>query len=464
VLFVEPRYLAFFALVFCLAWLIRDNRRRKLALLLASYAFYAAWDWRFSTLIAVSTLADYFAALRIEPAQGRARDRWLVAALAVNLGLLGFFKYFGFFVDSAVELGELLGVAVRRPALEVILPVGISFFTFQSMSYTLDVHAGRLRATRSLLDVALFVAFFPQLVAGPIVRARQFLPQLATRPRFADVDVRGASALFLIGFVKKVFVADLIGGWIDPYFAAPEDFAPGSSRVAVPLFAVQIYCDFSGYTDMAIASAGLLGYRLTRNFAHPYFACDVRDFWRRWHISLSSWLRDYLYIPLGGGRGPLPRIYRNLLLTMLLGGLWHGASWTFVVWGGLHGLALVVAREWERKRPARLSLPPLAGWLLTSSWVCFAWILFRAESLGDAFAIAADFLNRSGDGSQLLDARVLALLPLLAMGHWITQRGTLRRAASRLPGWAFACGLGATAAVLVWLLPTRFAPFIYFQF
>ncbi len=335
----------------------RDNRRRKVLLLLASYAFYAAWDWRFTALIAVSTLADYIAALRIEGAQGRSRERWLVAALAVNLTLLGFFKYFGFFVDSAVELGELLGVAVRRPALEVILPVGISFFTFQSMSYTLDVHAGRLRATRSLLDVALFVAFFPQLVAGPIVRARHFLPQLAARPRFADVDVRGACALFLLGLFKKVFVADVIGGWIDPFFAAPEDFAPGSSRVAMPLFAIQIYCDFSGYTDMAIASAGLLGYRLTRNFAHPYFAGDVRDFWRRWHISLSTWLRDYLYIPLGGGRGHLLSVYRNLMITMLLGGLWHGANWTFVVWGGLHGLGLVATREWERNRAGR----PLAA-------------------------------------------------------------------------------------------------------
>ena len=463
-LFVEFRYLTFFALVFALAWLIRGNRRRKLLLLLASYAFYAAWDWRFTALIAVSTLADYVAALRIEAAQGRSRGRWLVAALAVNLTLLGFFKYFGFFVDSAVELGELLGVAARRPALEVILPVGISFFTFQSMSYTLDVHAGRLRATRSLLDVALFVAFFPQLVAGPIVRARHFLPQLAARPRFGDVDVRGACALFLLGFFKKVFLADVIGGWIDPYFAAPEDFGPGSARVAMPLFAIQIYCDFSGYTDMAIASAGLLGYRLTRNFAHPYFASDVRDFWRRWHISLSSWLRDYLYIPLGGGRGRLLRIYRNLMITMLLGGLWHGASWTFVVWGGLHGLALVAAREWERNRPADLSLPPLVGWLLTSFWVCFAWIFFRAESLGDAFSIAADFLCGSAEGIHLLDGRVLALVSLLAIGHWITQRGALRRAGSRIPNWAFACGLGATAAVLTWLLPARFAPFIYFQF
>ena len=463
-LFVEFSYLTFFALVFALAWMTRDNRRRKVLLLLASYAFYAAWDWRFAALILISTLADYIAALRIEGAQGRSRQRWLVAALVVNLGLLGFFKYFGFFVDSAVELGQFLGVAVRRPTLEVILPVGISFFTFQSMSYTLDVHAGRLRATRSLLDVALFVAFFPQLVAGPIVRARDFLPQLAARPRFGAVDVRGACALFLLGFVKKVFLADMLAGWIDPYFAAPEDFAPGSARVATPLFAIQIYCDFSGYTDMAIASAGLLGYRLTRNFAHPYFATDIRDFWRRWHISLSSWLRDYLYIPLGGGRGRLLRVYRNLMITMLLGGLWHGANWTFVVWGGLHGLALVVTREWERNRPANLSLPPLFGWLLASLWICFAWIFFRAESLGDAFAIAADFAFGRAGGTRVLDARILALVPLLAIGHALTRGKALRRAASRIPNWAFACGLGAAAALLTWMVPERFAPFIYFQF
>ncbi len=463
-LFVDFHFLAFFAVVFAVHWSLRSAVKRKAWLLLASYAFYAAWDWRFCGLIFASTAFDYVAALRISSTQGRAKRAWLVGSIVVNLGVLGFFKYFGFFVDSAVQLGAWCGLELPRPSLEIVLPVGISFFTFQSMSYTLDVHRGVLTARRSFAEVALFVAFFPQLVAGPIVRARDFLPQLDEPRRFANVAVRASLSLFVAGLIKKVFFADQIGNLIDPYFADPEAYHWMSAWIAAPLFGAQIYCDFSGYSDMALGIAGLLGYQLCVNFRHPYLATSIREFWHRWHISLSTWLRDYLYIPLGGGKGSTFQTYRNLFLTMVLGGLWHGAAFTFVVWGALHGLALMIHRQWSAAVEGRWRLPPLVAWALTGIWVCLTWIYFRAADLGSATTITRAFLFGDSSGTESLSPRLFGLIAGLLGVHFLAHRELVQRRLHALPAPVFAFGLGVSAATIAWLYPASFEPFIYFQF
>lgn len=340
-LFTQPLFFVFFALIFCTVWLIPSHNTRKLLLLVASYTFYAAWDWRFCSLIAISTVIDFLAGQQL----GRAseilrRKAWLILSLTANLGILGFFKYYDFFIESG---SGLLGLDPSR-TMNIVLPVGISFYTFQSMSYTIDIYRRQLKPVSGFTDFALYVSFFPQLVAGPIVRASHFLPQLSTKKSFSDIRFQVAFTLFLIGFIKKACISDNIALLIDPVFAAPDAFTAASLWIATVFYAVQIYCDFSGYTDMAIAIAALLGFQLQLNFRFPYFASNIAEFWQRWHISLSTWLRDYLYIPLGGNRGGSIKTYRNLMITMLLGGLWHGAAWNFVIWGGLHGGALAVHR------------------------------------------------------------------------------------------------------------------------
>ncbi len=341
----------FFAAVFAVYWSIRTRRARHVFLLLASYAFYMSWNPWLVTLIIGSTLLDYVVALGLERAARERVRRWLLAAsLTGNLGILAIFKYADFFVLSLRELLTGVGFETNLSTLNILLPVGISFYTFQTLSYTIDVYRREIRATRSFVDFALFVAFFPQLVAGPIVKARDFLPQLETIKRFDWARIDSAVLLFLLGVTKKVLIADQLATLVDPVFAEPERFATRDLWLAMFCYGGQIYCDFAGYSDMAIAVSRVLGFDLRPNFANPYLATSLTDFWHRWHISLSTWLRDYLYIPLGGSRGGRLLTCRNLMLVMLLGGLWHGASWTFVIWGAIHGLALVVSKgvRWGR--------------------------------------------------------------------------------------------------------------------
>ncbi|MGD2115647.1 MAG: MBOAT family O-acyltransferase [Acidobacteriota bacterium] len=473
-LFTEPVFFLFFAAVLAAAWGTRSNRSRKLCLLAASYLFYAAWDWRFLSLILISTLVDFGVGRGLASAHGPESGRrraLLVLSLVVNLGLLGVFKYYGFFVESAVGLLSALGLEPAARVPEIVLPVGISFYTFQTLSYTIDVYRGELEPVRSLSDFALFVAFFPQLVAGPIVRAASFLPQLERRPHLEDVAFRRHLTLFLIGFAKKACIADNLAPFVDAVYAAPQTFDALSAWTATALYAIQIYCDFSGYTDMAIACAGLLGYRLVKNFDFPYLARSVSEFWHRWHISLSTWLRDYLYIPLGGNRGTRLATHRNLMITMVLGGLWHGAAWTFVVWGALHGVALVAHREWRRRiaprLPEALRLGVAAGALahaLTLGWVLLTWIFFRAQSFSDAATLARAFLTFQSPGPRSLDPALLLLPAVLGLAHWLSARRPLERSVERLPDWAFAGAYGSAAAFVVFFLPLRSDPFIYFQF
>ena len=474
-LFIEYRFLVFFAVVLAVHWGLRNHTARKVWLLGASYVFYGAWDWRFLGLIWISTIVDYLVGRGLLASDDdRRRRRLLLVSVAVNLGILGFFKYYGVFVDSAMSFLDRIGLSTSHSTLEIVLPVGISFYTFQTMSYTIDAYRRQLTPSRNLLDVALFVAFFPQLVAGPIVRALDFMPQLEDRKRWHDVAVRSAITLFVIGFVKKAVVADNAAVIADQYFADPSGFTGGDAYLGVLAYAVQIYGDFSGYSDMAIACAALLGFRLPLNFDYPYLARNITDFWRRWHISLSTWLRDYLYVPLGGNRGSRLFTYRNLMLTMLLGGLWHGAAWRFVIWGGLHGVALIVHREFRRRVPDPV-LPTAVGRVVatvgTFWWVCLAWIFFRATDTSSAFDAMWSWVALQSPGAEHLTAyarragpaTIAAVIAGLAILH-IAARAGLFSVWRRLPAWAYAAALGLAAPLALAFVPPASAPFIYFQF
>jgi len=467
--FTSFSFLLFLAAVLALYHsLARHRVAQNWLLLLASYAFYGAWDWRFLSLIWLSTGVDYLCGLAMARHRSRSR-RILWVSLATNLGVLFTFKYFGFFHASALALGQRLGFELDPLILHIVLPVGISFYTFQTLSYTIDIYRRELEPRRNLLDFALFVAFFPQLVAGPIERARRFLPQIE-RPRHVTADQLG-EGLWLVawGYFKKVFIADNLAVLVDEAFAPGFGGGGADYLVAVWAFAIQIYCDFSGYSDIARGIAKLLGFELMVNFNLPYFARNPSDFWRRWHISLSTWLRDYLYISLGGSRGSTARTYVNLFLTMLLGGLWHGAAWTFVIWGAFHGSWLAIHRALQNRFP---KLPARTGILgntlcviVTFNGVCLGWLFFRAESLDQALYI----LGQMSEGLRFdawawnsLAELLLYSAPLIAVQVWqACQRDAwvLRLA----PPWV----QGATFGFLFYLTVLHGAvsnAFIYFQF
>ena len=360
---------------------VLPKRWRKPFLLAASYYFYAYWDYRFTLLILTSTVVDYFIGPAIYRSQdGRRKRLLLLASVCVNLGLLGFFKYYNFFVDSASAVLSEWGLGISN--LEIILPVGISFYTFQTMSYTLDIYRGKLKPARSFSDFALFVAFFPQLVAGPIVRAADFLPQLEHRVHIRGANLWAGTQIFLIGLFKKLMIADSVAPFVDAVHEYPGYYSPMTTWLCVLAYSLQIYCDFSGYSDMATGCARMMGYEFQRNFNMPYLSATITEFWRRWHISLSSWLRDYLYISLGGNRKGHLRTYTNLLTAMILGGLWHGASWNFVIWGTLHGAVLALHKAWTgMPKPAfwNSGLIRVLGVASTFMFVSLVWVLFRAQ-------------------------------------------------------------------------------------
>ena len=428
-LFNSLTFFIFFAAVFLL-YVVLPHRGQNRLLLAASYLFYGAWDWRFLFLLAFTTTTDFLIGQAVAgSASARARKGWVAASVVLDLGILGFFKYFNFFADSLAVLLESLGFHASLPLLRIVLPVGISFYTFQSMSYVLDVYRGVLPPARRWEDFALYVAFFPQLVAGPIERATNLLPQVQQPRAVSDYGISHGAFLVLWGLFQKVVIADNLCRLADAAFARPP--ADGLSvLLGVYAFALQIYCDFSGYSNMARGLALMLGFRLMLNFRNPYFAVNPSDFWKRWHISLSTWLRDYLYIPLGGNRGGASRTRRNLMLTMLLGGLWHGAAWTFVAWGLFHGLLLTLHRGLTKV------LPPLAG----RSWkflkiagffhlICISWLLFRADTFHQAYGMLLTLLTGwrhfPALPALLSSAGTLAFysLPLLIMEIWQYKSG-----------------------------------------
>ncbi len=468
-LFNSWHFLAFILIVLTVDSAVRSEvRARRWFLLAASYYFYAQWNWQYLGLIAFTTVLDFYVGQRIR-ASGFP-GRWLALSLTLNLGVLACFKYADFVINSVNA-----GIAWVEPSwhwstLDLILPIGISFYTFQSISYTVDLYRGELEPRRNLVDYALFLGFFPHLVAGPIVRASEFFRELDLERRCSSREGQLAIALIVLGLVKKMVGADSLSQFVDPVFAAPALATPMDAWLAMYAYAFQIYFDFSGYTDVAIGIAALMGIRFPQNFNHPYLSTSFQEFWRRWHMTLSRWLRDYLYISLGGSRYGPSRTSANLMLTMLLGGLWHGASWNFVFWGAAHGTYLVAERGAMRLFPAfyasRARSVLILRWLIVLNAVCLAWLLFRTANLEQFWAM----LVRMGEiftigPLRTSESKNLALLLLLLMlFHWKFGKRSLQERLGEASPTTYALGIGAALLALITLSPSTVIPFIYFQF
>jgi alginate O-acetyltransferase complex protein AlgI len=464
-LFTTAKFLGFFLVAFSVYWLLGRHRWRLVWLTAASAFFYACWRWEFLFLILGSTSVDYIVAQWLERVKDpRQRKGLVVLSVTINLSILAYFKYRAFLLEFAVDAAHWMGWSVPAQEIKLFLPLGISFYTFEAISYVVDVYRGKTKPMRNPLDYAVYIMFFPHLVAGPIVRPNEFLPQLARRKRFDWPRFQAGVQLFLLGLFKKSVIADQVALTIDPVFKSPADFSSTTLWLAVLGYAVQIYCDFSGYTDMALGLAHTLGFKLPNNFNAPYVASSPADFWRRWHISLSRWLRDYLYIPLGGNRKGPTRTMINLFLTMLLGGLWHGANWTFVVWGAYHGMLLAVQRlipkSWDH--PA---LRPL-GMLLTFLLVCVGWVFFRAQTLGEAWTILRGMVvptsgtELGGDGPLLVVTCVVVTL----IGQALGQLGGSPRLLFRVPATVAGTVMALVLTLALILTPGDGKVFIYFQF
>jgi D-alanyl-lipoteichoic acid acyltransferase DltB (MBOAT superfamily) len=469
-LFHSLEYAILLVAVFVAYWsLARLKVLRLIMLLAASYLFYAWWSPYYLVLIVASSVLDLFVGRQLFRTEDpKARKLLLVLSLVGNLGLLATFKYYNWFIGSVATAATQLGLSISVRYLDAVVPVGISFYTFQSLSYTLDIYRRRLEPVDNPLSFLVFVAFFPQLVAGPIVRAAEFLPQL--RPFPSMTSEQGSRGLFLIGLglVKKVVIADLLAvNLVDRIFETPARYTSAELLAGVYGYAVQIYCDFSAYSDIAIGSALLMGLVLPQNFDAPYRAVNLRDFWRRWHISLSSWLRDYLYISLGGSRGSPWRTYLNLALTMLLGGLWHGAGWTFVVWGALHGGGLAVTRALQRWRGAREGnrITRLGRIFVTFHFVCLGWIFFRATSFERAWEILRGLYELT-PGTANITPLIWGLLLAGLVTHLVPDRVLegAQRLSVRLPAVIQAALLVGVVVGVQYARTTKVVPFIYFQF
>lgn len=456
-------------IVFYVSWeLDLFVQERKYFLLAVSYFFYATLDLKFLPILILSPLFNFGVGLLIGDLQDQKIKKGLLAfGVGANLFLLATFKYYDFFLENILNMAGSLGFhyAGTKPYLNLILPLGISFFTFQGISYLVDIYRGQLKSKNSLLDVLLFISFFPHLVAGPIVKAAEFIPQLGKAVDRKNIPFVYASTLIVFGLFKKVVIANYLGAeLVDPVFESPSSFGAYDSWLAVYGYAVQIYCDFSAYSDMAIGFAALLGYEFPVNFNQPYRAQSLQDFWRRWHISLSSWLRDYLFISLGGSREGEKKTYRNLMITMLLGGLWHGAHWNFILWGAMHGGGLAVERAY-RKTPTLRWSQKILWTLFTFHFVCLAWIFFRASS----FELATQLITQLFDfsiRSQYTNAFFPILIVIGMSLHFLPPLHKLHLPSwfSRLPQPAFLLLLGVCISLVAMLAPEGVPAFIYFRF
>jgi len=471
VLFNSFAFIVFLALILPVNFALRRRHRaQNTMLLVASYIFYGWWDWRFLGLIAMSTIVDYFVAKGIHASDDGLRRRLLLASsVATNLGILAYFKYAGFFAEELSSLLSPLGLATTDLELNVILPVGISFYTFQTMSYTIDVYRRDLEPCPNVADMALYVSFFPQLVAGPIERGTTLMPQIRMPRNVTSLQVEQGVGLIVLGYFKKVFVADNLGVIADSVFADPGAFAGIGVFVGIVAFALQIYADFSGYSDIARGVAKLLGFDLMVNFRVPYAALNPADFWSRWHISLSSWLRDYLYIPLGGNQISRYRTYTNLMITMLLGGLWHGAAWTFVLWGLYHGLLLSAYRFAGDLRGAKLtasdsSMSRALRWVVMTIFTLIGWVIFRATSIDNLLDVFGNIGFTLGPGARGIMIDLIFFGGPLVIYEWIVHRTGDLLVIDRLSTTARGVLYGAIVYVTIAFATGETAEFIYFKF
>lgn len=478
-LFNSIEFVVFLPVVFALYWLLqrRSLRWQNALFLAASYLFYGWWDWRFLGLLFLSSAVDFALANVIDKTEDqKARKRWLIGSLVVNLGVLGLFKYFNFFIESAADALHAVGLQANLPSLRLILPIGISFYTFQSLSYTLDVYKRDLKPAKNLLDFLAFVSFFPHLVAGPIQRAKDLLPQFYVRRKFDPALAADGCRQMLWGFFKKVIVADNAAFQVNYVFANHASMDGAQLAAGLFLFAMQIYGDFSGYSDIAIGCSRLFGFYLTPNFAFPYFSRDIAEFWRRWHMSLSTWFRDFLYIPLGGNRGSIPRQIFNVMVTFVVSGFWHGANWTFIVWGFLNGLYYIPLLVTGRHRTnldvvAQGRIFPrfgeAAGIAVTFLLTLLAWTFFRAENLHHAFQYLGGLASRGYGFDREFWIRFgapLAFSVMMLVAEWFQREKAHALEVARVrPVYRWAAYYAAAVALL---LLGNFSEemFIYFQF
>lgn len=485
-LFNSLDFAVFLPIVFFLYWHIAKHNLRfqNILLLGASYYFYACWDWRFLFLLMFSTLLDYFTGLKMQDAEGKTTKRsWFWLSIIINLGFLGIFKYYNFFVESFAEGLSKLGWKVDVWTLNIILPVGISFYTFHGLSYVIDIYKERIKAERNFVDYAVFVSFFPLLVAGPIERATHLLPQIKRQRSFDYVKAVNGLRQILWGLFKKIVIADNCAEFANIAFNSPDHYYGSTLVLGAVFFAFQIYGDFSGYSDIALGTARLFGIELLRNFAFPYFSRDIAEFWRRWHISLSSWFKDYLYIPLGGSKGGNWMRIRNTFIIFIVSGFWHGANWTFIVWGALNAVFIMPAiisntnrsnLDIVAKNTALPSIREFIQIIVTFSLTVFAWIFFRAENLGNAVTYVSRILSSSlftvPEASAFIGSRVhplgmLLLLTVFVFIEWLGRRNeyaleSLGLSWNRIIRWSFY----AVIALVTLLYSGKSEEFIYFQF
>jgi alginate O-acetyltransferase complex protein AlgI len=478
-LFNSQSFALFLPIVFTLYWFVTNKslKAQNILLLIASYFFYACWDWRFLFLLFFSTFLDYYTGLKMFNAPNSKNKKfWLWLSIIINLGFLGFFKYYNFFVESFAEALAHLGVHLNMWTIKVILPVGISFYTFHGLSYVIDIYYGRIKAEKNFIDYGLFVSFFPLLVAGPIERATHLLPQIKAPRHFDYKRATDGLRQILWGLFKKVVIADGCAEFANIAFNNATDHSGSTLALGALFFAFQIYGDFSGYSDIALGTARLFGIELLRNFAFPYFSRDIAEFWRRWHISLSSWFRDYLYIPLGGSHGGMATKVRNTFIIFLVSGFWHGANWTFIAWGALNAIYFLPLLLTENNRSnmeivakGKLlpSLNDALAILLTFALTVFAWIFFRAESMGHAFTYIAGILSPTLLTAPAFKLKVIALLLTgFVVTEWFGREDKYALETLGLK-WIWPARWAAYT-FLVFLIgmyiKTEETPFIYFQF
>lgn len=477
-LFNSIDFAIFLPVVFILYWFVvqRNLRLQNAFIVVASYVFYGWWDWRFLSLLLFSSLVDYFVGLSLlkEQRPGR-RKLYLILSIITNLGLLGFFKYYNFFVENFAEAFTLMGMPIQTGTLHIILPVGISFYTFQSLSYGVDVYRRKLEPTKDIIAFLAFVSFFPQLVAGPIERATHLLPQFYKNRVFEYPKAVDGMRQILWGLFKKMVIADNCGQFADTIFNNAENFSGSTLFLGAIFFAFQIYGDFSGYSDIAIGTSRLFGFELMQNFSFPYFSRDVAEFWRRWHISLSTWFRDYLYIPLGGSRKGKTKAVRNTFITFLISGFWHGASWKYLAWGGLHAIYFLPLLLLNKNRQhigvaatgkVLPSFKELAGILITFLLVVLAWIFFRANSVQQALDIFTEIFSASFLGMpEVLPRKILVLIAFFILLEWLGRHGPYAIAKTGLSWPRYARrAFYYFLLLLIFFEGGRDQPFIYFQF